>query len=221
MARTSKPGNELGPQPAARDYLPGRNRPAYGNVRNPGVVSSGPLADGVASHNRLGAGQLAQAHVVAGSPVPGLLPVDSPQHLDLQGAIAPEPAAELVLQVPRGHEHNALYSDAQGAPPKVRLEMVDAARASSGMPSEIRSAPGGAAALGTAAYQGEQGVAMTNVELPAHQTPQGEQGSPVVHMERLPGYLQGPAPQDVGAPGQQWAVRPPGAGYSASGGFPR
>jgi hypothetical protein len=210
----------LGPVPDARPELGparGRARAYHSNGARPGVVGSGPLADSVRGHPGGGVTQLAQAHPFTGQPVPGLAPVDTPQHVNYQPPTAPQCAAELTLQVPHGRAGNALYTDAYGQAPTVVVEQVRADQASTDLPTSVRAAPGAAAGLAGPEFHQDYGTARTNPELPAGETPV-RPGGAVHHLRREPGELQGYGP-DVRPPGYEWATRAPGDGYSAAGGY--
>jgi hypothetical protein len=197
----------LGPQPAARDYLPGLAAAPAGY--RPGVIGSGPLADGVRHHSD--AAQLAQSHRVGTSPVPGVDAHDSPAHLGEQPAMQPQPGATLTLQVPQAHRANGLYTDAYGRAPTVTVQVQDAARASSTFPGDVRAAPAGAGGLASPDYRAEPSG-------PMPETPQGAPGA-VIHYDRdVPYQLQRPG-GDVGAPGAAWSTRAPGDDPGPGGGF--
>jgi hypothetical protein len=189
----------LGPQPAGSP-----------------VITSGPLAGALASH---GSGQIAQAHVAGGSPVPGASGIDAPQHLSYQPPTEPQHAVTLPLQVPADHAGNSLYRGVGGAPAEVRLQQLNASAAASSLPMDARSAPQGAAGLGSHAWQAEFSPARLSPDHEPMTTPE-RGGAPVIHYDRdVPGQLQRPA-GDVGAPGNQYSTRPPGEQPSAAGGYP-
>jgi hypothetical protein len=199
----------LGPQAAPHPYLPGLSRPAEGYY--PGVVGSGPMADAVRQH----AGQLAQEHHTGPSPVPGVDPFDSPQHLNYQPGLQPQHAVTLEMKSP--HPENAMNRGVDGGVPAVNLQQLRADQAAAAF--GVTAAPGAAAGLAGEPYCGDYRRAPINTDTPVGTTPRGAPGAAIHYDRDQPGQLQRPH-GTVDAPGAAWATMPPGVEPGPAGGYP-
>jgi hypothetical protein len=194
--KTEKSQQQLGPVPAG----------------SPVITGNGPLADAVRAHTQLA--QLSQAHVTSMTPVRGVSPGDAPRHLPYQPGM-PHNAATIELQTPSAHRSNSLYTDGNGNPPRVTVQVADGARAAGSFPGDVRAAPAGARGIGREPFH----TADINPGLPEGITPQPAPGARgVLAGDRTPGPVPGHAP-DVRPPGHEYSVRAPGDGYGPAGGY--
>lgn len=165
-----------------------------------------------ASRHRLAQGQHATESRVPEHGVSGL------SHLE-HGAPPAVDAATLTLTA--AHPHNALYQDAHGRAPTLRVQEVQASAAATelGQPGDFRSHPRGMAGV---PGRPDFAPAPINGGLPIQPRPAGPAAVPfapdaLAGQGGGGGILQGPVPH-VQAPGAQWSTGAPGdSGYSRFG----